>query len=121
MNKMFQKRLMLLIPLIALVLIVGFVFSSSFSFAQILENGTRVEENSDLTYYIDVLYDGKDSEAVSSSDEATANVYSDYIYVEDKLPAGLTFKEFVSSGGNSIGAVKRNDPNTSCSGSVVGG
>lgn len=121
MNKMFQKRLMLLIPLIALVLIVGFVFSSSFSFAQILENGTRVEENSDLTYYIDVLYDGKDSEAVSSSDEATADVYSDYIYVEDKLPAGLTFKEFVSSGGNSIGAVKRNDPNTSCSGSVVGG
>lgn len=121
MNKMFQKKLMFIIPLIALVLIVGFVFSSSFSFAQILENGTRVEENSDLTYYIDVLYDGKDSEAVSSSDEATANVYSDYIYVEDKLPAGLTFKEFVSSGGNSIGAVKRNDPNTSCSGSVVGG
>lgn len=121
MNKMFQKRLMLLIPLIALVLIVGFVFSSSFSFAEVLDNGTRVEENSDLTYYIDVLYDGKDSEAVSSSDEATANVYSDYIYVEDKLPAGLTFKEFVSSGGNSIGAVKRNDPNTSCSGSVVGG
>lgn len=121
MNKMFQKKLMFIIPLIALVLIVGFVFSSSFSFAEVLDNGTRVEENSDLTYYIDVLYDGKDSEAISSSDEATANVYSDYIYVEDKLPAGLTFKEFVSSGGNSIGAVKRNDPNTSCSGSVVGG
>ena len=121
MNKMFQKKLMFIIPLIALVLIVGFVFSSSFSFAQILENGTRVEENSDLTYYIDVLYDGKDSEAVSSSDEATADVYSDYIYVEDKLPEGLTFKEFVSSAGNTIGAVKRNDPNTSCSGSVVGG
>ena len=121
MNKMFQKRLMLLIPLIALVLIVGFVFSSSFSFAEVLDNGTRVEENSDLTYYIDVLYDGKDSEAVSSSDEATADVYSDYIYVEDKLPVGLTFKEFVSSGGDGIGAVKRNDPNTSCSGSVVGG
>ena len=49
MNKMFQKKLMFIIPLIALVLIVGFVFSSSFSFAQILENGTRVEENSDLT------------------------------------------------------------------------
>ena len=121
MNKMFQKRLMFIIPLIALVLIVGFVFSSSFSFAEVLDNGTRVEENSDLTYYIDVLYDGKDSEAVSSSDEATADVYSDYIYVEDKLPEGLTFKEFVSSGGDGIGAVKRNDPNTSCSGSVVGG
>lgn len=121
MNKMFQKKLMFIIPLIALVLIVGFVFSSSFSFAEVLDNGTRVEENSDLTYYIDVLYDGKDSEAISSSDEATADVYSDYIYVEDKLPEGLTFKEFVSSAGNTIGAVKRNDPNTSCSGSVVGG
>ena len=121
MNNTFQKKLMFLIPLIALVLIVGFVFSSSFSFAEVLDNGTRVEENSDLTYYIDVLYDGKDSEAVSSSDEATADVYSDYIYVEDKLPEGLTFKEFVSSAGNTIGAVKRNDPNTSCSGSVVGG
>ena len=121
MNNTFQKKLMFIIPLIALVLIVGFVFSSSFSFAEVLDNGTRVEENSDLTYYIDVLYDGKDSEAVSSSDEATADVYSDYIYVEDKLPEGLTFKEFVSSGGDGIGAVKRNNPNTSCSGSVVGG
>lgn len=117
----FQRKLVFIIPIIVLVLVIGFVFSSSFSFAEVLENGTRVEENSDLTYYIDVIYDGKDSQAISSSDSATADVFSDYIYVEDKLPEGLTFKEFVSSGGNNIGAVKRSDSSTSCSGYVVGG
>ena len=117
----FQRKLVFIIPIIVLVLVIGFVFSSSFSFAEVLENGTRVEENSDLTYYIDVMYDGKDSQAISSSDSATADVFSDYIYVEDKLPEGLTFKEFVSSGGNNIGAVKRSDSSTSCSGYVVDG
>ena len=65
------------------------------SFAVPLDDGARVAPNSDLTYYIDVIYDGKDATAVSSSDTVTANVNSDYIYVEDKLPDGLTFKNFV--------------------------
>ncbi len=89
------------------------------SFAVPLESGARVAPNSDLTYYIDVIYDGKDAKAVSSSDTVTANVSSDYIYVEDKLPDGLTFKEFVTTSDGTIGAVKRSD-GTSCPGYVVG-
>lgn len=88
------------------------------SFSQPLENDVMVAENSDLTYYLDVIYDGKDSNVVTSSDTATADVYSDYIYVEDKIPDGLVFKEFVSTSDGTIGAVKRSD-NTSCSGYVV--
>lgn len=89
------------------------------SFAVPLEDGARVAPNSDLTYYIDVIYDGKDATAVSSSDTVTANVNSDYIYVEDKLPDGLTFKKFVTTSDGTIGAVKRSD-GSSCPGYVVG-
>lgn len=89
------------------------------SFAVPLEDGARVAPNSDLTYYIDVIYDGKDATAVSSSDTVTANVNSDYIYVEDKLPDGLTFKNFVTTSDGTIGAVKRSD-GSSCPGYVVG-
>lgn len=90
----------------------------SWSFAVPLEDGARVAPNSDLTYYIDVIYDGKDATAVSSSDTVTANVNSDYIYVEDKLPDGLTFKNFVTTSDGTIGAVKRSD-GSSCPGYVV--
>lgn len=89
------------------------------SFAVPLDDGARVAPNSDLTYYIDVIYDGKDATAVSSSDTVTANVNSDYIYVEDKLPDGLTFKNFVTTSDGTIGAVKRSD-GSSCPGYVVG-
>ncbi len=89
------------------------------SFAATLDDGARIAPNSDLTYYIDVIYDGTDAKAVTSSDSATADVHSDYIYVEDKIPDGLTFKEFVSTDDGTIGAVKRSD-GTSCPGSVVG-
>lgn len=89
------------------------------SFAVPLDEGARVAPNSDLTYYIDVIYDGKDATAVSSSDTVTANVNSDYIYVEDKLPDGLTFKNFVTTSDGTIGAVKRSD-GSSCPGYVVG-
>ena len=89
------------------------------SFAVPLDDGARVAPNSDLTYYIDVIYDGKDATAVSSSDTVTANVNSDYIYVEDKLPEGLTFKNFVTTSDGTIGAVKRSD-GSSCPGYVVG-
>lgn len=89
------------------------------SFAAPLDDGARVAPNSDLTYYIDVIYDGKDATAVSSSDTVTANVNSDYIYVEDKLPDGLTFKNFVTTSDGTIGAVKRSD-GSSCPGYVVG-
>ena len=91
------------------------------SFALPLENDTRVLENSDLTYYLDITYDGKDKDIVSSSTTTTASVFSDYIYVEDRIPDGLTFKEFVNSVDGSIGAVEQGDSSKVCPGYVVDG
>lgn len=105
---------------LAVVVAAFIVISIGNSFSQVLDNDVRVAENSDLTYYLDVIYDGKDSDVVTSSDTATANVNSDYIYVEDKIPEGLIFKEFVSTEDKTIGAVKRSD-GSSCPGYVVGG
>lgn len=96
------------------------VLTISFSFAAPLENDVKVEENSELIYYIDVTYDGKDGEAITSSDSATSQVYSDYIYVEDKIPDGLLFQGFVETDDGTIGAVKRSD-NSFCAGYVEDG
>ena len=114
-----KKRLLigsgLLIVIVAVVAVIA-----SFSFAEPLENHVKVEEDSELTYYIDVSYDGRDSTATTSSDSATAEVYSDYIYVEDKLPEGLTFVDFVQTEDGTIGATKRSD-GTFCAGYVEDG
>ncbi len=116
-----KNKRMLLIGIVGFIMIgVGIIIGLSFSFATPLENDVKLEENSELIYYIEVNYDGKDGSAVSSSDSATAQVYSDYIYVEDKIPEGLTFKGFVETDDGTIGAVKRSD-NSSCAGYVDGG
>lgn len=114
-----RKRLFIGFGILAFILIVVAVIAT-FSFAAPLDNDVKVEENSELTYYIDVIYDGKDGSAVTSSDNATAQVYSDYIYVEDKIPDGLTFKGFAETEDGTIGAVKRSD-NSFCAGYVVDG
>ena len=114
-----KKRLFIGLGILAFILIVVAVIAT-FSFAAPLDNDVKVEENSELTYYIDIIYDGKDGSAVTSSDNATAQVYSDYIYVEDKIPDGLTFKGFVETEDGTIGAVKRSD-NSFCAGYVVDG
>ena len=116
-----QKKVVGLMGLGSLLVIIGILFLVPFSKAQPLENDVRVAENSSLTYYLNIYYDGKDQSLVSSSDTLTASVYSDTIYVEDKLPEGLTFKQFVNSADGTIGAVKRSDLTTSCSGQVVNG
>lgn len=90
------------------------------TFAVPVENNTRVVENTDLIYYIDVLYDGKSANSVSSSNsESTCEIRSDVIFVEDKLPEGLIFKEFVNTADGTIGAVNQRD-GSGCSGYVVG-
>ena len=114
-----RKRLFIGLGILAFILIVVAVIAT-FSFAAPLDNDVKVEENSELTYYIDIIYDGKDGSAVTSSDNATAQVYSDYIYVEDKIPDGLTFKGFAETEDGTIGAVKRSD-NSFCAGYVVDG
>lgn len=114
-----KKRLFIGVGILAFILIVVAVIAT-FSFAAPLENDVKVEEDSELTYYIDVIYDGKDGNAVTSSDSATAQVYSDYIYIEDRIPEGLTFKGFVQTDDGTIGAVKRSD-GSFCAGYVVDG
>lgn len=106
---------------IALIILILVVSGITLAYAiDTLQDGTRVEPLSELIYYIDVNYDGKDIEGVESSDKTTAEINSDIINVEDKLPEGLTFKEFVTTTNKTIGATKRSD-NTVCSGYVIGG
>ena len=116
-----MKRKLMLVTSGLIFILAIVIYNSKLSLSQILDNDSKVEENSDLTYYLDVEYDGKDKEYKTSSDTATANVVSDYIFVEDKIPEGLTFQEFVNTGDNTIGAVQRKDNTTSCSGYVVDG
>ena len=115
-----KKNKLLIVAFVGICISILLYFSST-SYAIILDNDVRVKENSDLTYYLDISYDGKDKNVVMSSDTARAEIRSDYIYVEDKIPDGLVFKEFINSSDGSIGAVERGDSSKSCSGSVVGG
>lgn len=103
------------------VFLIAVIYGVASSLAAPLENDVRVSENSDLTYYLNIMYDGKDKDVVSSSNTTTASVFSDYIYVEDKIPDGLIFKEFVNSSDGSIGAVEQGDSSKVCPGYVVDG
>ena len=115
-----KRNKLLIVALVSICLFI-LICSLSTSYAVILEDGIRVEENSDLTYYLDISYDGKDKNIIMSSDTAIAEVKSDYIYIEDRIPDGLIFKGFVNTSNGSIGAVERGDSSRSCLGSVVGG
>ena len=86
--------------------------------AELLENDTEVERNTNLTYYLNVYYDGIDVDGVNSEDGVTAEVKSDHMYITDKIPEGLEFQGFVESEDGSIGAVKRSD-DTMCLGKVI--
>lgn len=85
-----------------------------------LENGARVQPQSELYYYLDVYYDGVDKFGNQSSDSNLAEINSNEITIEDKLPDGLEFKGFIETTDGTIGAVKRSD-NSSCLGYVVDG
>lgn len=118
MNK--KKKISIIAICTVLLVFIGVILFRR-SYAVVLEEGARVKENSELTYYVDVMYDGKDENLIMSNDTTTAEVRSNYIYVEDKLPDGLTFKSFLGSDDGSIGAVRRKDESKSCSGYVVDG
>lgn len=110
-----NKRLMIGLIVIAVIISIASVSSV------ILDEDVEVTPNTDLTYYLDVKYDGVDVRGIQSSDHVRANINSGTIYVEDKIPEGLTFKNFVDTEDGSIGAVSRDDANTPCLGQVVGG
>ena len=110
----FNKKSFILIGVLLLVVaaIIGYTATV------VLENDVQVQQRSDLTYYLEVTYDGVDVLGVQSNDATVANIKSGYIYVEDKIPEGLIFNGFVETEDGTIGAVSRSD-GTTCLGYVV--
>ena len=106
------------------IIVGGFVFASAMishfsSSAEEVGNGIRVAEDTELTYYLKVKYDGVDRQGVESGDDITSEVRSDTIAVSDRIPNGLTFVGFVESEDGSFGAVERGDGTTACAGKVI--
>ncbi len=89
------------------------------SVAESLENGTRIEEESELVYYLTVKYDGVDKYGIESSDAVTSNIKSGIVEVVDRIPDGLEFVGFQTTQTGLIGAVNRSDDTISCPGRVI--
>ena len=102
---------------LALLCIIYALFSGK-SLSTLLENDVEVQENSELTYYLNVSYDGVDKNGVQSSTTTVSEIKSGTLFVEDKIPDGLTFTGFVTTDDGSIGAVRRNT-STACTGKVI--
>lgn len=103
-----------------LLLVVGVLIVITTRTLSLLSNDTRVEENSELIYYIDVTYDGIDQESNVSSDSNQLKIYSGLIDVYDKIPEGLEFERFLGVRGSSINAEPRSG-SYYCSGNVIDG
>lgn len=114
-----RKRITIIL-LTMLVLVIGFIFVIfiNHSFAVPLENDVEVSPNSQLTYYLNISYDGVDRDGNKSSDSSVLEIKSGYLYVEDKLPDGLIFDGFVTTEDGSIGAVERGS-GAACTGKVI--
>lgn len=109
MLKLLNKK----IALIFLILIVFVYFVTKYTLANYnIGQPIKVNENSNLTYYLNVKYDGIDVSGIdsenidtSSNNIITSKIDSNYIYVEDKIPEGLEFDDFVlPNSGTGIGA-----------------
>lgn len=85
----------------------------------ILEDDVEVEPNTELIYYLNVQYDGVDRKGLDSEGlKSIVDIESNTIHVEDKIPEGLTFENFITTSDGSIGAVSRSDGKM-CTGYVV--
>ena len=103
--------------IVLLVLVVISLFVSN-SFSELLENDVEVKKDTELTYYLTVSYDGVDKNGVQSNDTTVSLINSGVLFIEDKIPEGLTFKGFVTTADGSIGAVERGTT-TACVGKVI--
>lgn len=112
-----QVKAMWVVFALALLCILLTLFIGK-SFATLLDNDVEVKENSDLTYYLNVSYDGVDKNGTQSDTTTVSEIKSGTLFVEDKIPDGLEFTGFVTTADGSIGAVKRSDA-TTCSGKVI--
>jgi len=113
-----SKPIVLIITL-CLVLLPILLFLSFTKAVDVLDNGVKVEPDSELTYYLDISYDGVDRNINDSSNSIKVSVFSDYIYVEDKLPDGLIFQRFLTSEDGSVGSTLKGDDSEVCIGSVI--
>lgn len=112
-----QVKAMWVVFALALLCILLTLFIGK-SFATLLDNDVEVKENSDLTYYLNVSYDGVDKNGTQSDTTTVSEIKSGTLFVEDKIPDGLEFTGFVTTADGSIGAVKRSDA-TACTGKVI--
>ena len=112
-----------LVGAIAVLLLAMGVSSVSYKLhkegADALDNHARVEENSELTYYLTVNEDGVDSTGKQSSDTVTANISGGMTSITDRLPDGLEFVGFVATEDGTIGAAARSDSSIACGGHVI--
>ena len=115
-----NKKYFIFITIISTLLLMAILLMelSNPSLSASIESGSEVEKNSELIYYLNVTYDGIDKSGINSEDGTVANVNSNIIYVEDKIPEGLEFTGFVTTNNGSIGAYEKNT-NNSCLGKVV--
>ena len=113
-----KNNLWIYIGGIFLAIVLLYVIVVKLALSNPLDNNVEVEENSTLTYYLEVSYDGVDKNGVRSNDTTISEVKSGELVVEDRIPDGLTFTGFVTTSDGSIGAVKRSD-GTSCLGKVI--
>lgn len=114
------KKRITIMSLTMLVFIIGAVsiIFINHSLSAPLENDVEVSPNSQLTYYLNVSYDGVDKDGNNSSNSSVLEIKSGYLYVEDKLPEGLIFDGFVTTEDGSIGAVERGS-GAACVGKVI--
>ena len=108
-NKMYIVFAMSIIILVAVI---------GGSLAAYLGNDVKIKANSEMTYYLTLSYDGVDKNGLESDDTVVSEVKSGYLYVEDKIPEGLSFEKFLPTQDGSIGSVKRSDGSV-CVGKVV--
>ena len=114
-----KRRSVIIASLVGVLILAAVSVIGYFVVADILENDTRVEPESELRYYLKVKYDGVDRAGVQSSDSTTANIKSGQIEVSDPLPDGLIFVGFETTSNGKIGAVERGNNSNVCSGHVI--
>jgi len=115
--KFFKGKKIYVFLSLCLLLVGTLVFFNITKSIEVLENDTEVEPDTDLIYYLKINYDGKDRNSLTSGVDTNVQVFSSYIYVEDKIPYGLEFQEFTVDG-NRVGAVN-STTNETCPGGIV--
>jgi len=111
------NRKFILLSLLIFVLLSLTLFSFTRSEDIRYTEESKVEENSDLTYYLEVTYDGIDKKGINSDISSSADIKSGYIEVSDPIPEGLIFNGFVESVDGTFGA--KDQYGGMCIGSVV--